>query len=78
MSEEIRPQHLSNTSGPVPMTKMMGADIVLECLKRVGIDTVFGYPGGVVLPLYDRWPSHPGRPPTPGRDARRAVPPGGR
>jgi len=41
------------------MTKMMGADIVLESLKRVGIDTVFGYPGGVVLPLYDRWPAHP-------------------
>ena len=41
------------------MTKMIGADIVLECLKRVGIDTVFGYPGGVVLPLYDRWPAHP-------------------
>ena len=39
--------------------KMSGADIVLECLKRIGIDTVFGYPGGVVLPLYDRWPSHP-------------------
>lgn len=41
------------------MTKMMGADIVLESLKRVGVDTVFGYPGGVVLPLYDRWPAHP-------------------
>jgi acetolactate synthase-1/2/3 large subunit len=41
------------------MTKMMGADIVLESLSRVGIDTVFGYPGGVVLPLYDRWPAHP-------------------
>ena len=40
--------------------KMSGADIVLECLERAGIDTVFGYPGGVVLPLYDRWPSHPG------------------
>ena len=39
--------------------RMSGADIVLESLKRVGIDTVFGYPGGVVLPLYDRWPSHP-------------------
>ena len=39
---------------------MSGADIVLECLERAGIDTVFGYPGGVVLPLYDRWPSHPG------------------
>ncbi len=39
--------------------KISGADIVLECLKRAGVDTVFGYPGGVVLPLYDRWPSHP-------------------
>jgi acetolactate synthase-1/2/3 large subunit len=38
---------------------MIGADIVLECLERLGIDTVFGYPGGVVLPLYDRWPAHP-------------------
>ena len=39
--------------------KMSGADIVLESLKRLGIDTVFGYPGGVVLPLYDRIPAHP-------------------
>ena len=39
--------------------KMSGADIVLESLKRIGIDTVFGYPGGVVLPLYDRIPAHP-------------------
>ena len=39
--------------------RMSGADIVLECLKRLNVDTVFGYPGGVVLPLYDRWPSHP-------------------
>jgi acetolactate synthase-1/2/3 large subunit len=30
-----------------------GAQIVLEALKRVGVDTVFGYPGGAVLPLYD-------------------------
>jgi len=41
------------------MTKMTGADIVLESLKQIGIDTVFGYPGGVVLPLYDRLPFHP-------------------
>jgi acetolactate synthase-1/2/3 large subunit len=39
--------------------KISGADIVLESLKRIGIDTVFGYPGGVVLPLYDRFPAHP-------------------
>jgi len=41
------------------MTIMTGADIVLESLKKIGIDTVFGYPGGVVLPLYDRFPYHP-------------------
>lgn len=30
-----------------------GAEIVLEGLKHLGVDTVFGYPGGAVLPLYD-------------------------
>ena len=39
--------------------KLSGADIVLESLKRLDVDTVFGYPGGVVLPLYDRFPAHP-------------------
>ncbi len=33
--------------------KMSGARIVLECLKREGVDTVFGLPGGAVLPIYD-------------------------
>lgn len=39
--------------------RMTGADIVLESLKRIEGTTVFGYPGGVVLPLYDRLPAHP-------------------
>ena len=33
--------------------KLNGAQAVLECLKREGVDLVFGYPGGVVLKLYD-------------------------
>lgn len=33
--------------------KMTGAQIVLECLKKHEVDTVFGYPGGAVIPLYD-------------------------
>jgi acetolactate synthase-1/2/3 large subunit len=41
------------------MAKMSGADIVLESLKRLDATTIFGYPGGVVLPLYDRLPAHP-------------------
>src|SRR5947199_3926938 len=32
---------------------MPGARIVLECLKRQGVDLVFGLPGGAVLPIYD-------------------------
>lgn len=30
-----------------------GAEIVLKCLKEQGVDTIFGYPGGAVIPLYD-------------------------
>jgi len=33
--------------------KLTGAEILVECLKREGVDTVFGYPGGAVLPIYD-------------------------
>lgn len=32
---------------------MRGAEILLHCLKQEGVDTVFGYPGGAVLPIYD-------------------------
>lgn len=33
--------------------KLSGAQIVLECLKEQEVDTIFGYPGGAVIPLYD-------------------------
>lgn len=33
--------------------KLSGADIVIQCLKEQGTDTVFGYPGGCVLDIYD-------------------------
>jgi acetolactate synthase-1/2/3 large subunit len=35
------------------MGKMSGAEAILECLKLEGVDTIFGLPGGVLLPLYD-------------------------
>src|SRR5437764_4830300 len=34
-------------------TLMSGARMLLECLTREGVDCIFGYPGGVTLPLYD-------------------------
>ncbi|KAB0664792.1 biosynthetic-type acetolactate synthase large subunit [Oryzomonas japonica] len=33
--------------------KMNGARILLECLKKEGVDTVFGYPGGTVINIYN-------------------------
>lgn len=37
----------------MPRRKMSGAAIVLKALRDRGVDTIFGYPGGAVLPLYD-------------------------
>ncbi|OON96769.1 MAG: acetolactate synthase, large subunit, biosynthetic type [Candidatus Epulonipiscioides saccharophilum] len=33
--------------------KLNGSQILIECLKEQGVDTVFGYPGGAVLQIYD-------------------------
>ncbi|MGE5605250.1 MAG: biosynthetic-type acetolactate synthase large subunit [Bacteroidota bacterium] len=33
--------------------KLSGAQILLECLERQGVDVIFGYPGGQVIPIYD-------------------------
>ncbi|MEW6657555.1 MAG: biosynthetic-type acetolactate synthase large subunit [Thermodesulfobacteriota bacterium] len=41
------------------MKKMTGAQIFLECLKREEVKHVFGYPGGVVLDIYDELTRHP-------------------
>ncbi len=39
--------------------KKTGAQIVIECLKKEGVDTLFNYPGGAVLPLFDELQSAP-------------------
>jgi acetolactate synthase-1/2/3 large subunit len=39
--------------------KRTGAQIVWECLVREGVDTVFGYPGGAILPTYDAMLDYP-------------------
>jgi len=39
--------------------KLAGARILLECLKREGVDTVFGYPGGTVINIFDELYSFP-------------------
>ena len=38
--------------------QLNGAEIVIECLKEQGVDTVFGYPGGSILNVYDELYKH--------------------
>ena len=38
--------------------QLTGAEIVVECLKEQGVDTVFGYPGGAILNVYDALYKH--------------------
>lgn len=38
--------------------QLTGAEIVIECLKEQGVDTVFGYPGGTILNVYDALYQH--------------------
>ena len=38
--------------------ELTGAQIVIECLKEQGVDTVFGYPGGTILNIYDELYKH--------------------
>ncbi len=47
------------TNGMTESKLMSGAQILLECLARENVDCIFGYPGGVTLPLYDAFYDHP-------------------
>jgi acetolactate synthase-1/2/3 large subunit len=51
MKTQVRPQ-------PAPAKapsgkKMTGADVIVEVLAQEGVDTIFGYSGGAILPTYD-------------------------
>lgn len=41
--------------------QLTGAEIIVKCLEQEGVDTVFGYPGGAILPLYDTLKNGPVR-----------------
>ena len=44
-------------SGGIKM-QLTGSQIVIECLKEQGVDTIFGYPGGAILNIYDELYRH--------------------
>jgi len=38
---------------PKTTVTMKGSEAVLKCLMEEGVDTIFGYPGGAIMPVYD-------------------------
>ncbi|MCB9979521.1 MAG: acetolactate synthase 3 large subunit [Rhodospirillales bacterium] len=50
--EPIKPKTTAETPQAQP-EKMTGAQMVMRAMKEQGVDTIFGYPGGAVLPIYD-------------------------
>jgi acetolactate synthase I/II/III large subunit len=50
---------MATTVTPPTGQLMSGAQTILECLVREGVDVIFGYPGGVTLPFYDALYDHP-------------------
>lgn len=53
----VLPERLSNapfdTPAPAATAQRSGAQVLIQTLLDLGVDTIFGYPGGAVLPLYD-------------------------
>ena len=41
------------------MNKISGAEIIMESLRKEGVEIIFGYPGGANLPMYDALRKYP-------------------
>ncbi|MGI8609307.1 MAG: biosynthetic-type acetolactate synthase large subunit [Candidatus Dormibacteria bacterium] len=53
--------HSNGRATAEALRRLSGAQIVMECLLREGVDTIFGYPGGANLPLYQVLPEYADR-----------------
>ena len=53
MTGRQQPGPEKDRRGKEYILKLTGADIIVECLLEQGVDTVFGYPGGAILNVYD-------------------------
>ncbi|MHB1133627.1 MAG: thiamine pyrophosphate-binding protein, partial [Chloroflexota bacterium] len=50
---------LAEPRAAAPAQTLSGAQMVCEALLREGVEVIFGYPGGQVIPLYDALPDYP-------------------
>ncbi len=47
------PQTLPTTTSPTPTERITGSEAIVRCLLAEGVDTLYGYPGGAIMPVYD-------------------------
>lgn len=52
IAEKTNTKGRSTPTAP-PTEKISGAEAILRCLLEEGVDTIFGYPGGAIMPVYD-------------------------
>ena len=52
-SQTLRPEERRAASEPQPGPSVTGAQALIESFLREGVDTIFGYPGGAIIPVYD-------------------------
>ena len=58
-TNQIASNHATRQAVERSTRRLTGSRIICECLLREGVETVFGYPGGQVLPLYHALPEYP-------------------
>lgn len=65
MPKTVAKHKTKKVKHPLAGTRMSGADIIIQVIYDEGVDTIFGYSGGAILPTYDavfRWNrQHPGK-----------------
>jgi acetolactate synthase-1/2/3 large subunit len=57
-TEQETDQAIVNLNG---LERMTGAEAILKCLIEEGVDTIFGYPGGAIMPIYDKLLDYEGK-----------------
>ncbi|MEN1727542.1 MAG: acetolactate synthase 2 catalytic subunit [Pseudomonadota bacterium] len=51
-----QPQTETQTQSRLEAETVSGAQLFVRCLRQLGVETVFGYPGGAIMPIYDALP----------------------
>ncbi|MGD7043537.1 acetolactate synthase large subunit [Jeotgalibacillus proteolyticus] len=49
----LKQEEAQTIGGELPKTRLQGSDVFIQSLQNEGVEMIFGYPGGAVLPIYD-------------------------